>query len=99
MRKAGAIATILAVAFSSGVALADDDCWAPMADWQPRQAVEKMAQKQGWNVRRITIHDGCYRVYGQDTKGRSIRVTLNPVTLKVLKGGEEDEHHNGHEGD
>ena len=38
MKKTLTILGFLAV-FPAGVALADDDCFVPMADWQPRDAV------------------------------------------------------------
>lgn len=105
MRKALAVAFAISATLA-GRALADDDCWAPMSDWQPRQAVETMAEKQGWTVRRITIHDGCYKVFGRDSTGKEIRLTVNPVTLEVLKAREHDDHdsengdrHNKHQHD
>ena len=39
-------------AFPAGMALADEECFVPMADWQPRDAVARLAQENGWTVRR-----------------------------------------------
>ena len=91
MRKAFAAALAMTAALA-GQVLADDDCWAPMTEWQPRQAVEAMAAKEGWTVRRITIHDGCYKVFGHDSAGKDIRMTVNPVTLEILRSGEHGDH-------
>jgi hypothetical protein len=44
----GSLGVILA-----GAALADDDCFVPMADWQPRDAVARLAEDNGWTMRRI----------------------------------------------
>ena len=44
------------------LALADDDCDAPIAHWQPRDAVLRMAAEQGWQVQRLKIDDGCYEI-------------------------------------
>jgi len=87
------ILTILGflTAFPAGVALADDDCFAPMADWQPRDAVARLAEESGWTVRRIKIDDGCYEIDGQDAEGRRIEVTVHPVTLQVIAFEYEDD--------
>ncbi len=71
---------------TAGVAYADDDdCSVPMANWQPREAVQKMAAGQGWTVRRIKIDDGCYEVRGFDAQGREIKAKIDPGTLAIVK--------------
>ena len=53
------IAAFALTTLGAGAALADDDdCDAPMADWQPRSAVQRMAESRGWIVRRIKTDDG-----------------------------------------
>ena len=66
-------------------ALADDECFVPMAEWQPREAVSRMAQDQGWTVRRVKIDDGCYEIDARDRHGRKIEVTVHPKTLAVIE--------------
>ena len=90
MRK---ILTILAflTALPAGAALADDDCFVPMADWQPREAVAEFAIAQGWGVRRIKIDDGCYEIDGRDAQGRAIEVKLHPGTLQIVEFEFEDD--------
>jgi hypothetical protein len=95
MRKSLAIIILVSAIGASGAARADDDCWAPMSEWQPRAAVQQLAQKQGWTVKRIKIHDGCYRIYGSDANGEEIHVTVNPVTLDIV-GSRDDKHWNYH---
>lgn len=68
-----------------GSALADEDCFAPMAEWQPRDAVQRLAKASGWTVRRIKIDDGCYEIDGLDAEGRRIEVKIHPATLQVLE--------------
>lgn len=83
MKKTLTILGFLAV-LPPGMALAEDDCFVPMVDWQPREAVARMAQENNWAVRRIKIDDGCYEIDGTDAEGRSIEVTVHPATLQVI---------------
>jgi len=79
----------------AGTAYADTRCAVPMTDWQPRGAVVRLADQNGWNVRRIKIDDGCYEIIGTDARGRQIEVKIHPGTLAVVKleyHGDEDEH-------
>lgn len=89
MRKAVAVLALLAPLGMTS-AMADDDCSVPMADWQPREAVERMAEAEGWTVRRIKIDDGCYEIDGRDAEGRTIEVTVDPATLAILEVERED---------
>lgn len=88
--------SMLTLALIAGPALAGDDCAVPMTDWQPRDAVVKLAAEQGWDLRRIRIDDGCYEVIGRDAEGRAIEVKLNPATLAVIEMEFEDEQTEGH---
>ncbi|WP_373504710.1 PepSY domain-containing protein [Aestuariivirga sp.] len=85
--------TILAflMLLPSGAAFADDDCSVPMDDWQPREAVARLAAENGWKVRRIKIDDGCYEIIGRDSQGRRIEVTVHPATLEVMAIEYEDD--------
>ena len=84
MKKTLTILAFLA-AIPAGMAQADDDCFVPMADWQPRQAVARLAADNGWTVRRIKIDDGCYEIDGTDAEGRRIEVKVHPGTLRVIE--------------
>lgn len=90
------------LAFVAGLptaaALADEGCFVPMSDWQPRDAVVKLAETKGWTVRRIKIDDGCYEIDGKDQAGRRIQATVHPGTLEVLKI-EQEEPEDGEEED
>lgn len=84
--------TLLIGLGAAGVALADDDdCRVPMADWQPRDAVQAMAEAQGWRVDRIKTDDGCYEIKGRDETGREIEVKVDPATLAVVEFEYEDD--------
>ena len=88
MTKTLTILAFLAV-FPAGMALADDDCFVPMADLRPREDVARMAAEKGWTLRRIRIDDGCYEIKGRDAEGREFKLKLHPATLQVI----EDEDH------
>ena len=90
MAKTLTIIGFLAV-FPAGMALADDDCFVPMSDWHPRDAVARLAEENGWTVRRIKIDDGCYEIKGRDAEGRPIEVTVHPFTLEVIEIEYEDD--------
>ena len=90
MKKALTILGFLA-GLPAGAALADDDCFVPMAEWQPRDAVERLAEENGWTLRRIKIDDGCCEIEGSDAEGREIEVTVHPATLEVIELEYEDE--------
>jgi hypothetical protein len=86
MKKYLIATTLLLGLGAAGVAHADDDdCRVPMADWQPREAVQQMAEAQGWTVRRIKTDDGCYEIKGRDATGREIEVKVDPGTLAVVE--------------
>ncbi len=85
MRKSLAILFLFASLGATGIAWADDDdCTVPMAQWQPREAVQRMAEEEGMTVRRIKIDDGCYQINGRDASGRNVEIKLDPHTLEVI---------------
>ena len=75
----------LSLAAAAHVALADDDCDAPLRHWQSRDAVLHLAAQQGWQVQRLKIDDGCYELRGTDAQGREFKAKLDPQTLRVVK--------------
>lgn len=88
---------MLTLAVIATPALGGDDCTVPMTDWQPREAVARLAAEQGWALRRIRIDDGCYEVTGKDASGRAKEVKLNPATLEVIEFEFEEDHRENHE--
>ncbi|MBE0529567.1 MAG: PepSY domain-containing protein [Rhodospirillales bacterium] len=80
------IATALAFAtLGSGAAVAADRCTVPMAEWQPREALQKKLQTAGWKVNRIKTDDGCYETYAIDDKGRRVEAYFDPKTFEMVK--------------
>ena len=92
MKKIRTTIAFLAVIPASVAFADDDDCFVPMANWQPRDAVVQLATDNGWTVRRIKIDDGCYEIDGRDATGRQIEVTIHPQTLQVIEYEYEDDH-------
>ena len=66
-------------------ALASDDCNVPAERWQPREAVQQMAARQGWTLQRLKIDDGCYELRATDAQGRRIKAKVDPETLQVIQ--------------
>lgn len=76
----------LIVLLPACAALADDDeCDAPRDQWQPREAVMQLAEKNGWTVSDFEIDDGCYEIEGRDARGWRIEVKLDPATLQMVE--------------
>jgi hypothetical protein len=94
MKRKVLTAAVLLSALAPGIGTADDDhCRVPMAQWQPREAVDEMAKARGWTVGRIKIDDGCYEIKGWDQNRRSIEVKVDPGSLAVIKVEHDDDHY------
>ena len=98
MTKHIAAAALFLVAAGTGMAMADDDCHVPMNQWQPREAVQKMAETRGWQVSRIKIDDGCYQVRGLDETGQAFKAKIDPKTLSVVNMKRKDRHDDDDDG-
>ena len=90
----GMLTMAICAAVLATAAWADDDCSVPMADWQPRTAVEALAATEGWTIRRLHVDDGCYEIDGWERNGVEVEVTLDPATLAVV-GIEHEERRPG----
>ncbi len=60
------------------------DCDAPTGSWQPRSAVQTLAERNNWRIDTLKIDDGCYEVRGEDANGYRFKAKLNPATLEVV---------------
>ncbi|MGJ7519765.1 PepSY domain-containing protein [Variovorax sp. LT1P1] len=72
---------------------AEDDCEAPPETWQPRSAVRALGDRNGWQIDKLKIDDGCYEIKGRDVEGRRFKAKLDPATLKVLRLRRDDHDH------
>jgi hypothetical protein len=91
------IRTLFVTAFAlgtltAGTALASEDhgCTAPMAEWQPREALQTKLEGEGWKVRRIKTEDGCYEAYAINDKGERVEAVFDPKTFQLVKMEDED---------
>ena len=87
---------LLLVVAGSGAAMADDDCDVPLGRWQPREAVQAMAQARGWQVDRLRIDDGCYQIRGIDETGQPFKAKIDPATLAIVKMRHRTRSDHGH---
>ena len=78
-------ATLLGLVGQATAAAATDDCDAAPETWQPRSAVSALAERNGWQVERLKIDDGCYELRGRDAGGHRIKAKIHPATLQIVK--------------
>ncbi|MFS2156754.1 PepSY domain-containing protein [Pseudomonas sp. Pseusp122] len=84
MKSAFIASTALLSVLLTGYALADDDCREPVSDWQPRETLrQRVEQQYGWNVQRIKVDDGCYKIKAADRKGNAIEARYAPASLRM----------------
>ena len=76
---------VASIGLGAAPALADDHCNVPMADWQPREALQRKLEDEGWKVLRIKTDDGCYKIRAVDAQGRRVEAKVDPGTLVILK--------------
>ena len=86
------LATALLVNLAAVTAvMAAEKCDVPVANWQPREALQTKLEADGWQVRSIKTEDGCYEAYAIDAKGEKVEAYFNPQTLERVGGaGDED---------
>lgn len=87
----------LALALLAAPARADQHwCDVPLADWQPREALQRKLEAEGWTVQGIRTDDGCYKVRGTNAAGERLMGKFDPATLQPL--GFRRGHGHGHGG-
>mgnify|MGYP001587346358 CR=1 FL=1 len=80
-------------------AVADDRCTVPLADWQPREALQKKLEADGWTILSIRAHDGCYGVVARDPRGATVKSRFDPATLERVERGDGRHGHDDHRED
>lgn len=79
------VSSLLTGLMFSGAVLADNDCTDPVADWQPREMLQKQLEQHGWTVQRIKVDDGCYEAKGIDNNGNRFEAEYFPASLRIRK--------------
>lgn len=89
LRRPGCLLRRTLLSLSLGLlslpAWSGDDCNAPVERWQSREAVRQMAAREGWQIQRLKIDDGCYELRGTNAAGQRFKAKIDPETLKVVK--------------
>jgi len=62
----------------------DFKCTEPAAEWKKRDELVSKLEKEGWQIRKIKIDNGCYEVYGFDKQGTKKESYFNPKTLELV---------------
>ena len=73
---------------TAGPALAHSmrDCTsAPQSAWKSMADMQKVAEAQGIEVRKIEIEGSCYEIKGLDKDGMRVELYLDPATGEVLR--------------
>ena len=52
-------------------------CDVSPAERRPQAELQRELQSQGWTVRKMEKHKGCYEVYGTDPNGKKVEDTLS----------------------
>ena len=84
---------ILMTFLGVGPTLASARCDVPLVDWQPREALQKKLEGEGWTVISIRSDDGCYRVRATNDRGERLESKFDPANLEPVqqKGDEGDD--------
>ena len=83
--------TVIALStLAAGSVLASERCTAPMAEWQPREALQQKLESDGWQVRRIKTEKGCYEAYAINKDGKRVEALFDPKTLAMLGEDKDD---------
>ncbi|MFG1360107.1 MULTISPECIES: PepSY domain-containing protein [Xanthobacter] len=92
MRRSGLAGVLLVAAcLAAGPAAAGRDCSVPLADWQPREALQRKLEAEGWTVVTIRSDDGCYKVLATNAQGARLKAKYDPATLERVRRQHEDE--------
>ncbi|MDI4665498.1 PepSY domain-containing protein [Xanthobacter autotrophicus] len=86
-----AAAGLAAACLIATPAVADRDCNVPLADWQPREALQKKLEAEGWTVLSIRSDDGCYKVRATNAQGARLKAKFDPARLERVTGRDDDD--------
>lgn len=87
----GTVVLLVVACLVTGPAAADRDCRVPLADWQPREALQKKLEAEGWTSMSIRTDDGCYKVKATNAQGARLRAKYDPATLEPIPHERDDD--------
>ncbi|MEC9345394.1 MAG: PepSY domain-containing protein [Pseudomonadota bacterium] len=91
MKRMITAAVLATAAISASAASASGDrCNVPAAEWQPREALQKKLEGEGWTIARIKTDDGCYEVYARDARGHRVEALVDPKSFEIVRMKSED---------
>ncbi len=71
---------------STITAFAKKDCTdQPKDKWMSEADFKKMAEGQGYKIKKFKQPGSCYEIYGWNKAGQKVEVYFNPVDGSVLK--------------
>jgi hypothetical protein len=79
------LSALIASVAGIGTASAEGICNVPEAEWQPKEALQKKLEGEGWAIKTIKIDAGCYEVYGKDAAGNRMETYFDPKSFEVKK--------------
>ncbi|MEZ5870691.1 MAG: PepSY domain-containing protein [Nitratireductor sp.] len=80
---AAAVSTLLVAAQAEA---SSKDCGSvPQAQWMSKEVLTQKATELGYTVRNVKVEDGCYEVYGIDSKGARVEAYFHPATGEVVR--------------
>lgn len=82
LTTAAVAATLLTLA--GPVAEAKDLCSAAKSEWQPKAALARKLESEGWKIRVLKPDLGCYEVYGTDGQGKARETHFDPKTFRSV---------------
>lgn len=86
----GVVVGLAIASLAATPAAADRDCNVPLADWQPREALQKKLEAEGWTVLSIRSDDGCYKVRATNAQGARLKAKFDPARLEPMAGQDDD---------
>lgn len=92
----GPLAAVLILMAALAPALAGERrrCDVPLADWQPREALQSKFESEGWTVLAVRSDHGCYKVKAHNARGEMLEGRFDPATLeRVVHDDDDDRDH------
>ena len=83
------VATLTLLATGAAQAHGDIKCSTPKAEWRGQMELQSKLTAEGWKVRKVKVENGCYEVYGFDSKGQKAEAFFDPKSFEpVLPAGQ-----------